>query len=476
MKKLIRIIYLLMIAYILLVLFVSFDKTYLNFRKFPIIPNVISGLLSILIIYLLLKINIKLDDKKYKRILLLLGTIVFILQIVILKNTYFYTDWDVKAIRDAVLNNNIKGNYYLTKYPNTLLYLSIIKLYYSIPLIGKYYFPLLVLNALLVNLSGIVASLVIRKYTNNTYSIIGYILMSLLIILSPWINIPYSDTFVILIPILIIYLYTKDNKKKLDYILIGFLSILGYYIKPTAFIVLIGIVIISIIDIIKKKYKINYKIISMILVGMIVSFALCKTAIKLNGFTPSKTTEPFTMIHYFKMGQNNNTYGLFDEKDVEESDTMGKRNDLNKAIERIKERKIIGQFKFIRIKTLLNYNDGTFAWGREGAVFYHKVLAKDTKLSKLLRNYFYKDYKYNYIFKIIMQFLWILVLILSLFAGFKDEKDNNTLIYLSIIGITLFLTIFECRARYLYCYSPIFITLAIIGLNNIKQHKKGKKK
>ena len=388
MKKLIRIIYLLMIAYILLVLFVSFDKTYLNFRKFPIIPNVISGLLSILIIYLLLKINIKLDDKKYKRILLLLGTIVFILQIVILKNTYFYTDWDVKAIRDAVLNNNIKGNYYLTKYPNTLLYLSIIKLYYSIPLIGKYYFPLLVFNALLVNLSGIVASLVIRKYTNNTYSIIGYILMSLLIILSPWINIPYSDTFVILIPILIIYLYTKDNKKKLDYILIGFLSILGYYIKPTAFIVLIGIVIISIIDIIKKKYKINYKIISMILVGMIVSFALCKTAIKLNGFTPSKTTEPFTMIHYFKMGQNNNTYGLFDEKDVEESDTMGKRNDLNKAIERIKERKIIGQFKFIRIKTLLNYNDGTFAWGREGAFFYHKVLAKDTKLSKLLRNYF----------------------------------------------------------------------------------------
>ena len=421
MKKIIRIIYLLIIAYILLVLFSSFDKTYLNFRKFPIIPNIISGLISGLIIFLLLKIKVKLDDKKYKTILLIAALIVFILQIIILMNTYFYTDWDVKAIRDAVLNNNIKGNYYLTKYPNTLLYLSIIKFYYNIPLVGKYYFPLLMFNALLVNLSGIVAALVIRKYTNNTYSIIGYIIMSLLVSLSPWINIPYSDTFVILIPITIIYLYTKDDKKTKDYFLIGFLSILGYYIKPTAFIILIGIVILSIIDLLKKKYKMNLKIVSMVLIAMIISFVACKTAIKLTGFTPSKTTEPFTMIHYLKMGQNNESFGQYNEDDVEESDIKGKKNDIEKTITRIKERKFWGQFKFIKIKTMLNYNDGTFAWGREGAVFYYKVLAKDTKVSKIFKNYFYKDYKYNYIFKIITQLIWILVLILSLFAGIKDK-------------------------------------------------------
>lgn len=476
MKKIIRIIYLLIIAYILLVLFSSFDKTYFNFRKFPIIPNIISGLISGLIIFLLLKIKVKLDDKKYKIILLIAALIVFILQIIILMNTYFYTDWDVKAIRDAVLNNNIKGNYYLTKYPNTLLYLSIIKFYYNIPLVGKYYFPLLMFNALLVNLSGIVAALVIRKFTNNTYSIIGYIIMSLLVSLSPWINIPYSDTFVILIPITIIYLYTKDDKKTKDYFLIGFLSILGYYIKPTAFIILIGIVILSIIDLLKKKYKMNLKIVSMVLIGMIISFVACKTAIKLTGFTPSKTTEPFTMIHYLKMGQNNESFGQYNEDDVEESDIKGKKNDIEKTITRIKERKFWGQFKFIKIKTMLNYNDGTFAWGREGAVFYYKVLAKDTKVSKIFKNYFYKDYKYNYIFKIITQLIWILVLILSLFAGIKDKQEKNSIIYLSIIGITLFLTIFECRARYLYCYSPIFITLSMIGLNNLKQLKKGRLK
>ncbi len=39
---------------------------------------------------------------------------------------------------------------------------------------------------------------------------------------------------------------------------------------------------------------------------------------------------------------------------------------------------------------------------------------------------------------------------------------------LAIIGISLFLTIFEARARYLYCYSPIFIVAAAKGLFNIK--------
>ena len=476
MKKLIRIVYLFIIAYILLVLFISFDKTYLNLREFPLIPNIVSGLISAIIIFLLLKINKNIDDKKYKVIMIVLFILIFIIQIIILKYTYFYTDWDVKTIRDAVLNNDIKGNYYLTKYPNTLLYLSIIKFYYNIPIIGKYYFPLLVFNALLVNISGIITSQVIKKYTNNLYAIIGYIIMSFLVILSPWINIPYSDTFVILIPITVIYLYTKDNKKSLDYLFIGFLSILGYYIKPTAFIVLIGIMIISLIDLITKKTKFKIKTISIVVFGMILSFVLCKTSIYLTGFTPSKTTEPFTMIHYLKMGQNNNTYGQYSKEDVEESDAKGKRNDIDQTFKRIKERKFFGQFKFIKIKTMLNYNDGTFAWGREGDVFYYKILAKDSKLSKIFQNYFYKGYKYNYIFKIIAQLLWILVLLLTLFAGLKDNKNNNSILYLSIIGITIFLTIFECRARYLYCYSPIFITLSMIGLNNLKYKRKEKVK
>jgi hypothetical protein len=49
----------------------------------------------------------------------------------------------------------------------------------------------------------------------------------------------------------------------------------------------------------------------------------------------------------------------------------------------------------------------------------------------------------------------------------KNERTNaEDVITLSIIGITLFLLLFEARARYLYCYSPIFVLGAMIGLHN----------
>ena len=38
---------------------------------------------------------------------------------------------------------------------------------------------------------------------------------------------------------------------------------------------------------------------------------------------------------------------------------------------------------------------------------------------------------------------------------------------LSIIGIILFIVIFEGRSRYLYNYIPIFIILGTVGIKNI---------
>ena len=44
--------------------------------------------------------------------------------------------------------------------------------------------------------------------------------------------------------------------------------------------------------------------------------------------------------------------------------------------------------------------------------------------------------------------------------------DNNVrVILLSLIGLFIFESIFEARARYLYTYVPIFIISGMIGLN-----------
>lgn len=43
------------------------------------------------------------------------------------------------------------------------------------------------------------------------------------------------------------------------------------------------------------------------------------------------------------------------------------------------------------------------------------------------------------------------------------------LIALILIGVSLFLLLFECRARYLYIFSPLYVVLAGIGLNKASE-------
>ena len=53
----------------------------------------------------------------------------------------------------------------------------------------------------------------------------------------------------------------------------------------------------------------------------------------------------------------------------------------------------------------------------------------------------------------------------------KREQINSVLLVavLSLIGITLFQTVFEARARYLFNYSPFFIFVSAIGwMENVK--------
>lgn len=54
-----------------------------------------------------------------------------------------------------------------------------------------------------------------------------------------------------------------------------------------------------------------------------------------------------------------------------------------------------------------------------------------------------------------------------------DKKDLYVIV-MTIIGITLFLLLFEARARYLFLYSPYWILLVVIGIQNFIafMHKK----
>lgn len=113
---------------------------------------------------------------------------------------------------------------------------------------------------------------------------------------------------------------------------------------------------------------------------------------------------------------------------------------------------------------LVNYNDGTLAWGREGG-FYNIINQQNDRLANIMKSFYYNHGSIFYIYTNIMQLIWIFILIFILIYAILKKFDKNiSVTFLSIIGLTLFVLLFESRARYLFLYSNYYIILAVLGI------------
>ena len=177
----------------------------------------------------------------------------------------------------------------------------------------------------------------------------------------------------------------------------------------------------------------------------------------------------FSYYHYLMMGLSKDTTGSFNSGDVTNSlaiDGYEERIEENKQtlIERIKAFTFQDFCDFYTKKILVNYNDGTFAWGREGW-FYKTLKEQEGDLSKELKSFYYNDGENFAKFVSIMQTIWIFILIFIIVQViFVKMDDKKAVIFLSLIGLTLFTLLFEARARYLYLYSTYYIILAVMGV------------
>ena len=234
------IIYLFLMGFTLILL-LFFDNINYNTKVNFIFPNIYIFISSIfiLILFIFYPLKFSIDKKKYYLWLLIIFVVCYVIELVIQKYCFFRTGWDV----DVIIKNSdyfistgkILNVDYFTRYPNNLFLLFIfILIKKTIPL-GMA--GILIINSFLVSLSCLFTSLTIKNILNDyKVALMSYLVMIPLILFNPWIIITYSDTFAILFPILIIYLYTQKNKKPYIYFLLIFLSIIGCFIKPTVII------------------------------------------------------------------------------------------------------------------------------------------------------------------------------------------------------------------------------------------------
>ena len=190
----------------------------------------------------------------------------FTIQVYSAWNYYFYTDWDSSTLT-MFANAFAHGedvswlSWYFSRYPNNIflgiIFAGIEKIVHCMGLHSLEYFSLIIVQCAIVSITGVLLfKIIIRLLDNEIFAYLGYILYILIVGLSPWVSIPYSDAIGLYFPTMIYYLYINRNNCKNSLVVwmnIAIFTWLGYKIKPQVVILFIGIVLIEILSFIKKK-------------------------------------------------------------------------------------------------------------------------------------------------------------------------------------------------------------------------------
>lgn len=426
------------------------------------------------------------------RFLLAVSIIVLACQLIFVRSYYFYTGWDVQTVTSAAESlshgESTSNWFYFSTYPNNLFIVYIFTVIFQFlhwcGLHTYEYVSLLVLQCILNTLTGALLARILDKLIGDTrLTALGYLLYLGLIAISPWVSIPYSDSLGLVFPILILDIYLSDHKVKhafWSWLAMTVLAFLGYRLKPQLVILWIAIVLQELVHLLRGvRIKQLAKQLSAILLGVLCTLMLTQAAISSLSI-PSNDSLKFQLPHFLMMGMNAEHSGIYNSEDVEFSRsfaTVEERNaaDLARAKEYLQDMGFTGFIKHMVNKTLVNYNDGTFFWGREGGFYYSIIDREDTALSSLTQGLFFvpdkapEEYTGSYygLWLNFAQMLWLAVLFLSIFSSFGPRRDEKDAVMLGILGLTLFELLFEARSRYLFSYVPLYIVLAVCGVHSL---------
>ena len=433
--------------------------------------------------------------------------ICFIFQLIATYHYYFTTDWDVGVVfgfSSAIAHKEDLSTFigYFSRYPNNLVlsyvFASIIKVVHHFGLHNYEYFSLIIVQCFLNTITGLlIVSAIKQLFHNDVLCAIGYLCYFFLIGISPWVIVPYSDSMVLIFPVLILNIYLIKTKQAFElpcvvkWFCIALLSYIGYKIKPQIIILFLGIVIAELYRSIVEtgNYKLRLKQAMTYLLAIVIGFstAMFLTNIMKNQIPIELEAEQaFGPTHFFMMGMNPEAHGHYSGDDVLYSASFStvserKRANIKTAFDRIKTMGRSGLMNQIIYKTLINYDDGTFYWGGEGTFYTGILPEKNHYISSFFRNLYYnRDCKGKYysIWANFEQMIWLTVLFFAMLSGFFARDKRITVVMITIIGLTLFELIFEARARYLFAYVPLYIILAVCGikflLDKWEKHQKRK--
>ena len=446
---------------------------YMELNPFIIILGV--GIL-LLILYLLIKSFSKLSKKKLIFISIINFSVLFLLQFIFLRFFQVNPSWDFGMVYNGALSQLDKFEYlsfyFVGYYPNNIPLLIVEMLlmrFFRLFGISDYLTPLIAVNMLIIFVSLICTYWYIyRRYNLQTATLFSFFFL-LITPFYAYVPIVYTDTFSMIFPIVALLLYDlfyhAEIKNKKLLIILGIWLSVGTLIKANVIIILIAILI--------HYFMINHwktwiqfiSILSICFIGTTLIYQV--TIYPHNGMPRGETGIPST--HWIMMGLNNP--GGYNDEDANFSIGLKNEDKSNQEIkeanihiikERIKNYRFIGMIDHFKQKINYTWSDGT----------YYSI----TKLRRepLIENNPYADYvighqnKYFIYFSQISHLTLIGLMLIGAFRLLRTKDTFESILTITIIGVFLFLLLWETRSRYLVLYLPVFLVLAAYGIQILK--------
>ena len=435
-------------------------------------------------------------SKSLRKILLRSGRwIIFIFliltvcwQFILVKALSGNTWWDTSIVaRAASGQKNWLGMMYFSYYPNTFYLFRFEKFIFEVLNLSNFKELTTVLNninIIVLDLSFIFLINAIRRiFKEKEIAYLVGFFSWILIVLSPYVVIFYSDTLGFFISSLILYTlsFFFGNRSILKTyclcIVLGVLSVIGYFIKPSLVIAYIALIIVGILSIAVKRVSVrkNIKFIVAFLLSFGIIFSFLQYYQHHNEIYNIESRMTMPMSHFIVMGMTEkggydpqNTKENFDIKDPK------KRNQMNieSAAKKLDEMGPTNYLKFLVIKQVSNTSDATFGWRNEaqGVGFLIPFEnSHDHFINKIQKIFTSSESGQNWKgYALINQFIWVIVLVgLILSLPLKELKVQ--FFKYTVIGGMIFLLIFEGgRSRYLIQFLPYIFVLASLGIGRLQ--------
>ena len=429
---------------------------------------------------------------------------------VYLARTYVYvTGWDSKRVVESAWNlardNGFDINYY-SKYPNNLLLVRIAEECMRLAIrrgadtmdAGIFYFA--VLNALSLACALVSTYYVVARLTAPGWGVLAWGLCVLLVGCSPWTLILYSDGLGVAFPATMVALLVAARRhggvvRCVCWLLFGVVAFVGYKIKPQNVFVMLAMGLLGAILVMGKlltakktgvPLRARRLLASLVclMVGLAVGSVGCTQATADLDAQLYKSMR-IPMVHFLMMGLNTTNQGTYDQGDVDFSNsfvTVDERSkaDLDRALERMRSLGPQGLATLFAHKQMTNYNDGSFAWGKEGSVWVDGPYA-GSRLSEVRNQFYLEEGALFRPWRTFEQQVWVNTLgfcVVALLAGVVaamrradacecELMETRVLLTCTVLMLTAFELLFEARARYFFSSAPLYVMLAAIGVREV---------